>query len=163
MISALNIIQVIICVLLVIVVLLQFGKGAEAGAMMGSGSSQNIFTSSTKGNFFSKFTTVLAILFMVNSVLLKSLNSRKSQNSVFDDEAPIARPLNSDAQAPTTQAAPAAEATTATTTNAATTQATAPAAASAPAPAKTATPVEKKVEVKAEAPKAPETTEAQKQ
>ncbi len=70
MINGLIIFHVVICILLTIVVLVQFGKGAEAGAMMGSGSSQAIFTSSSKGNFFTKMTTVLAVMFMVNSVTL---------------------------------------------------------------------------------------------
>ena len=57
-----TIFHVIVCVLLSIVVLVQFGKGAEAGAMMGSGSSQAIFTSNSKGNFFTKLTTALPVL-----------------------------------------------------------------------------------------------------
>ena len=100
MISGLVILHVIICVLLTIVVLLQFGKGAEAGAMMGGGSSQQVFTSSSKGNFFSKMTTVLAIAFMVNSVALTIIKSKASKKSLFDNETPVAAPLNSDAAAP---------------------------------------------------------------
>lgn len=96
MLSGLIIFHVIVCILLTIVVLLQFGKGAEAGAMMGSGSSQAIFTSAAKGNFFTKMTTALAILFMVNSVTLTILKSQESGSSLFDNEAPVAAPLNSD-------------------------------------------------------------------
>ncbi|MBT4791517.1 MAG: preprotein translocase subunit SecG [Halobacteriovoraceae bacterium] len=96
MINGLIIFHIIVCILLTIVVLIQFGKGAEAGAMMGGGSSQAIFTSSAKGNFFTKMTTTLAIAFMVNSVALTILKSKDSQSSLFDGEAPIAAPLNSD-------------------------------------------------------------------
>ncbi len=46
MLNSLIIFHVIVCILLTVVVLVQFGKGAEAGAMMGSGSSQAIFTTS---------------------------------------------------------------------------------------------------------------------
>lgn len=98
MLSGLIILHVIICILLSIVVLLQFGKGAEAGAMMGGGSSQAVFTSSAKGNFFTKMTTVLAIAFMVNSIILTTLTSKSAKTSLFDDETPIAAPLNNDAQ-----------------------------------------------------------------
>ena len=98
MITGLIIIHVVICVLLTVVVLLQFGKGAEAGAMMGQGSSQAIFTSSAKGNFFTKMTTVLAILFMVNSIALTTFKSKSAQESLFDDEAAEIAPLNSDAE-----------------------------------------------------------------
>lgn len=106
MLNGLIIFHVIVCILLTIVVLLQFGKGAEAGAMMGSGSSQAIFTSSSKGNFFTKMTTVLAILFMVNSVTLTIMQSRQAKSSLFDGEAPIAAPLNNDLDTPTAPPAP---------------------------------------------------------
>lgn len=98
MLTGLIILHVIICILLTIVVLLQFGKGAEAGAMMGGGASQAVFTSSAKGNFFTKMTTVLAIAFMVNSIVLTTLKTKTSKESLFDDEAPVAAPLNSDSE-----------------------------------------------------------------
>ena len=44
-------------------------------------------------------TTFLAISFMVNSVILTTLTSKTSKKSLFDDEAPIAAPLNSDSAA----------------------------------------------------------------
>ena len=97
MLTGLISLHVVICILLTIVVLVQFGKGAEAGAMMGGGgSSQAVFTSSSKGNFFTKLTTFLAIAFMVNSVVLTAATTKQSKESIFDDEAPIAAPLNSD-------------------------------------------------------------------
>lgn len=99
MITMLIALHVVICVLLVVTVLLQFGKGAELGAVMGGGASQAVFSSSAKGNFLTKTTTVLAIGFMVNSIVLTTLKSRDSKRSLFDNEAPIAAPLNSDVQA----------------------------------------------------------------
>lgn len=96
MITALMILHVFVCILLIVVVILQFGKGAEVGAVMGSSSSQAIFTSSQSGNFFTKATTVLAITFMVNSVALSILKSKAAKKSVLDNEAPVAVPLNSD-------------------------------------------------------------------
>lgn len=93
--------HVIICVLLVITVLLQFGKGAEMGAIMGGGggASQAVFSSSAKGNFMTKLTSILAIGFMVNSIVLTTMKSRAAKQSLFDNEAPVAAPLNSDTQA----------------------------------------------------------------
>lgn len=93
------VLHVVICVLLVVTVLLQFGKGAELGAIMGGGASQAVFSSSAKGNFMTKMTTALAIAFMVNSIVLTTLKSRESKRSLFDNEAPVAAPLNSDVQA----------------------------------------------------------------
>ncbi|MCO4754764.1 MAG: preprotein translocase subunit SecG [Bacteriovoracaceae bacterium] len=100
MITGLVILHIVICILLTVVVLLQFGKGAEAGAMMGQGASQAVFTSASKGNFFTKMTTFLAIAFMVNSIALTTITSKTAGESIFDDEAPVAAPLNPDAMAP---------------------------------------------------------------
>lgn len=123
--TSLMVLQAIISILLIIVVLLQFGKGAEAGLMTAAGS-ESIMSSSTRGNIMTKITAVLAVLFLGNSILLARLQDSKFQKSILDTEAPISRPLNSDAAtAPAATAAPA-------TTPAATT--TAPAA-----PAKTET------------------------
>jgi preprotein translocase subunit SecG len=97
MITTLIVLHVIICVLLVVTVLLQFGKGAEVGAVMGGGSSQAVFTSSSKGNFFTKLTTALAIGFMLNSIALTTLKSREAKKSLFDDEQELVAPLNQDA------------------------------------------------------------------
>lgn len=93
------VLHVIICVLLVCTVLLQFGKGAEMGAIMGGGASQAVFSSSAKGNFMTRLTTILAIGFMVNSIVLTTVKSREAKRSLFDNEAPVAAPLNSDVQA----------------------------------------------------------------
>lgn len=116
MITTLIVLHVIICVLLVVTVLLQFGKGAEMGAVMGGGASQAVFSSSSKGNFFTKLTSALAIGFMLNSIALTTLKSREAKKSLFDDEQEIAQPLNNDAaqaaaQPATAPAAPAPEAT----------------------------------------------------
>lgn len=96
MLNGLLILHVLICILLTIVVLLQFGKGAEVGAVMGSGQSQNIFTSSSRGNFFSKLTTFLAVAFLINTIALSSIKTKDAKTSIFDSEAPKAKALNRD-------------------------------------------------------------------
>jgi preprotein translocase subunit SecG len=109
MVTAIIVFHVFVCVLLTIVVLLQFGKGAEVGAVMGSGASQSIISSSSKGNFFSKLTTVLAILFFINSIVLTTIKSQDARESILDDKVdPVAAPLNSDQNQPATETAPAA-------------------------------------------------------
>ena len=59
-------------------VLLQQGKGAEAGASFGAGASQTIFGSSGSWNFFSKATSVLATLFFVTSFTLAVMAKHKA-------------------------------------------------------------------------------------
>jgi preprotein translocase subunit SecG len=89
--------QAAVSILLIILVLLQFGKGAEAGLFSGGGDS--LMTGAQQGNILSKATVVLAILFMGNSVLLARLQGQKAGSSLLDSETPVARPLNSDAAA----------------------------------------------------------------
>lgn len=95
--TALMVFQAITAVILIIVVLLQFGKGAEAGLMTAAGS-ESIMSSSTRGNVMVKITTVLAIIFLGNSILLARLQDSKFQKSILDSEKPVSRPLNSDAE-----------------------------------------------------------------
>lgn len=122
--TALMVLQAIVSVLLIITVLLQFGKGAEAGLMTAAGS-ESIMSSSTRGNIMTKITAVLALIFLGNSILLARLQDSKFQKSLLDSEKPVSRPLNSDAQqapaAPANTAAPAATTTTPATTPAPTT------------------------------------------
>jgi len=99
MLTFLIVLHIVICVLLTVTVLLQFGKGAEMGAIMGGGgASQAVFSSSAKGNFMTKLTSILAIGFMINSIVLTTIKSKDSKKSLFDNEAPVAAPLNSDVE-----------------------------------------------------------------
>ncbi len=69
-------IHIVLCILLVGLVLLQQGKGADAGALMGGGTNSVLGAGAT-GDFISKLTTGLAIGFMVTSIfLVKYYNSR---------------------------------------------------------------------------------------
>lgn len=98
MVNTLMIFHAVISVLLIILVLLQFGKGAEAG-LMGGGASDQVFSSGQQGNIFSKATIVISIIFMANCIILAKLQSSNSQRSLLDSEAPVARPLNFDQNA----------------------------------------------------------------
>jgi preprotein translocase subunit SecG len=108
--TALMILQAITSVILIIVVLLQFGKGAEAGLMTAAGS-ESIMSSSTRGNVMVKITAFLALVFLGNSILLARLSDTKFQKSILDTEKPVSRPLNSDAEQKAAPVAPAAPAT----------------------------------------------------
>ncbi len=62
----------IICLLLILIILLQQGKGAQAGALggMGGGASSTVFGSKGAGGFLYRFTSLLAVLFFITSILL---------------------------------------------------------------------------------------------
>jgi preprotein translocase subunit SecG len=59
-------------------VLLQRGKGADAGAAFGSGASSTVFGSQGSSNFFSRSTAVLAAAFFVSSLSLAYLSSQQA-------------------------------------------------------------------------------------
>jgi preprotein translocase subunit SecG len=69
---------------LILVVLLQTGKGAAMGSAFGSGASQTMFGSSGAGSFLTKLTTAAAIVFMVTSLTLATMSSDKTRDSVID-------------------------------------------------------------------------------
>jgi preprotein translocase subunit SecG len=71
------IVHVIVSIFLILIVLLQSGKGAEMGAAFG-GSSQTLFGSRGAATFLNKLTTVAAVLFMVTSLLLTIVTTKGS-------------------------------------------------------------------------------------
>ena len=77
--------HIITCISLVIVVLIQRGKGADMGAMLGGGGSQTVFGARGAGNFLTKITTSAAILFMVTSLTLSYFATQDSKSTIFDD------------------------------------------------------------------------------
>ncbi len=64
------IIHLLVCIALILIILLQTGKGADIGAVFGGGSSQTVFGSSGATTFLSKVTIVAAVLFMCTSIVL---------------------------------------------------------------------------------------------
>jgi preprotein translocase subunit SecG len=101
MIIAITVIHVIVSVGLILVVLLQTGKGAEVGAVFG-GSSSTIFGSSGAGNFLTRLTTGMAIVFMMTSLTLGYFAGKKPTTTIFDNRAPAV-----EQRAPTQPAVPA--------------------------------------------------------
>src|SRR5438132_14242441 len=63
------VIHVLACLFLIVVVLLQTGKGADMGAVFGGGS-QTLFGSGGAGNLLTKLTTGTAVAFMITSLIL---------------------------------------------------------------------------------------------
>jgi preprotein translocase subunit SecG len=77
-----TIVHIVACVILILVILLQAGKGASMGAAFG-GSSQTVFGSSGPASFLGKMTTGIAILFMFTSLGLSYMAVHKGK-SVMD-------------------------------------------------------------------------------
>ena len=81
----LTVLHIIVGFFLILVILLQAGKGAAIGASLGSAGSQAMFGSSGAGNFLTKLTTGAAITFMVTSLSLSVLISKGDQDSVITE------------------------------------------------------------------------------
>ena len=82
-------VHVIVCIALILIVLLQTGKGSDMGAAFGGGASQTLFGSTGASSFLSKLTTGAAIVFMLTSLSLAYLSSRRPTTSVMSDVAPM--------------------------------------------------------------------------
>jgi preprotein translocase subunit SecG len=70
---------------IIILVLLQHGKGAELGASFSSGASQTIFGSQGTGSFLTKLTTVFALIFAITSISLSFFINQKRQSKTISE------------------------------------------------------------------------------
>ena len=75
--SLLSMAQVLLSVVLITLVLVQHGKGADAGAAFGSGASASVFGARGSGNFLSKSTAVVATLFFIVCMSLAYVGSHR--------------------------------------------------------------------------------------
>lgn len=80
--SLLIVIHIIVCITIIFIVLLQVGRGAEAGAVFG-GTGQ-VQSSRGQATFIGKLTTGLAIAFMLTSFLLTYDTANNAKSSVID-------------------------------------------------------------------------------
>jgi len=85
-----TVVHVITCIFLIIVVLLQRGKGAEVGAVFGGGGGATMFGSRGAGNFLTRLTTGAAIIFMLTSLTLAYFGQEAAQSTLFKDDTPAA-------------------------------------------------------------------------
>ena len=99
------VVHVAVCLALILVVLLQVGKGQSIGAAFGgAGSSQTFFGSRGPATFLSRLTTISAALFMLTSLALAYISSSGGQGSSITHKAPP--PVTDTAPAPVTIPAP---------------------------------------------------------
>jgi preprotein translocase subunit SecG len=70
MLTVIAIIHLIVAIALILIVLLQTGRGSEIGAAFGGGSSQTLFGSSGSSKFMTKLTTAAVVIFMLTSLSL---------------------------------------------------------------------------------------------
>jgi preprotein translocase subunit SecG len=76
--TAMLIFHTIVALVIIVLVLLQRGKGADAGAAFGAGASGTVFGARGSGSFFSRATAVLATLFFATSLTLAYFSSQRT-------------------------------------------------------------------------------------
>ena len=81
--TLITVLHVLAAFCLILTVLLQAGKGAAMGSGLGGGGGQAMFGSSGAGNFLTKLTTGIAILFMVTSLTLATISNKNKSSSVI--------------------------------------------------------------------------------
>ena len=91
--------HILVCVILILVVLLQSGKGADLAGAFGGGATQTAFGSRGPASFLSKMTTAAAVVFMITCLSLSIIGDKRESKSVLDTTKGKAAP---------TQKAPAA-------------------------------------------------------
>ena len=83
------VIHAVVCLFIVLLVLLQRGKGAEAGAAFGAGASGTVFGAKGSANFLSRSTALLAAVFFATSLGLAYLGTQRPvATSIVDEAAP---------------------------------------------------------------------------
>ena len=90
--NILLIVQLIVSLGIIALVLMQHGKGADAGAAFGGGASGSVFGSRGSGNFMSRTTAILATVFFVNSLLLAYLVAHPEGSAPSVIESVISAP-----------------------------------------------------------------------
>ncbi len=104
-----TILHIFLCLLLVTIVLLQHGQGADIGVVLGGGASQTVFGSRGAGNFLTKLTTGAAILFMSTSLFLSYFATPSTVTERIQSSAPAEAPLTPQLDNPDAPPPPSAE------------------------------------------------------
>ena len=81
--TLLLVVHYFVCIMLILLILLQSGKGSAAG-IFGASGADNIFASPTAFNAVNKLTAILAVILFCTSILLTISYNHKSSSSVMN-------------------------------------------------------------------------------
>lgn len=95
-----KVIHILICVFLIVLVLLQPGKGGDLGSVFGGGSSESLFGSSGAMPFLAKLTRLFAVIFVITSLSLGYFSVRSIKSTVINDTPSVEEsvPVSGDTQ-----------------------------------------------------------------
>lgn len=97
-----TVLHYIVCIIMIGVILMQAGKGADMGAAFGAGGSQTVFGARGPATFLNKLTIGAALIFLVTSLMLVQMAKKDAVSSVVDS-APATAPQQA---APEVQTSP---------------------------------------------------------
>lgn len=86
------VLHVLVALVIIGLILIQQGKGADAGASFGAGASQTVFGSSGSGNVLTRSTSILAFLFFATSFGL-AIYAKERAGSVNQLDVPVVAPV----------------------------------------------------------------------
>lgn len=98
--SIIVIIHLLVALTVIVLVLVQHGKGADMGASFGSGASNTVFGSQGSANFLSRTTAILVAVFFITSVSLTYYAKLKADPSLFTQSTPQTQPAQPAQQLP---------------------------------------------------------------
>lgn len=91
-----TVLHILVCVVLIVVVLLQRGKGAEMGAILGGGGGNTVFGARGAGNFLTRLTTGAAVVFMFTSLILAYFARESADSTLFEEPPAVVAPAGED-------------------------------------------------------------------
>lgn len=94
--------HVLVCLCLIVIVLLQHGKGADMGVTLGGGASNTVFGARGAGNFLTKLTTGAAVVFMLTSFVLARFGQKGDVEKILAAPPSAAAPAAPGTDAPST-------------------------------------------------------------
>ena len=99
MLNILTVIYLVVAIALVGFILMQQGKGADAGASFGAGAAGTVFGSAGSANFLSRTTAVLATIFFAISLIIGNINTHQAKpTSQFDDLSDVKQNITQPAE-----------------------------------------------------------------
>lgn len=93
-------VHIIVCFALILIVLLQKGKGADMGAAFG-GSSQTVFGGGGASSFLTKMTTTAAVVFMITCLMLAFMFGRSEKTTSLMEGVKTTVPATEQSSVPT--------------------------------------------------------------
>ena len=91
MVAVFTVIHILLTIALIVLVLVQRGKGADIGAAFGSGASSTVFGSQGSASFLTRTTAIVATLFFITSLTLAYMGGQRNEyKSVVETAHPVA-------------------------------------------------------------------------